>query len=288
MEEEILKYIPLDKSWIIRMGFLDIINSYTDIIGFLDSQRDLGDDLLALKRLVNSWHSDAAINVGESGTIFRFLQFYLWKNKIDREIIKQGTLKEREMCDNPEIAGWPLKKLLTLDNGTSQWASASVLAGNSERIENPPFKLKLTFDAVEHWNLQIKLGKCWLPRYDETIKAQAKAFLSFLKTGKMDFKAKQPEDYCFARIFEIISPQEGECSFPSLKSHESNRIQEVEKALKQLDDNQQVSSKDHRIVQAIVMRQIAQGMSIKVENPDCVSKSWPLFWDFMNDYIKKL
>jgi len=152
MEQDILKYIPLDKSWIIRMGFLDLINSYTDIIRFLDSQRDLGDDLLALKRLANSWHSGTAINVGESGTIFRFLQFYLWKSGSKREIIKQGTLKEREMCNNHEIVDWPLKKLLTLDNGTSQWASASVLAGNSERIENPPFKLKLTFDAVEHWN----------------------------------------------------------------------------------------------------------------------------------------
>jgi len=102
----------------------------------------------------------------------------------------------------------------------------------------------------------------------------------------MDFQAKQPEDYCFARIFEIISPQEGECSFPSLKSHESNRIQEVEKTLQQSDDNQPVSSKDHRVVQAIVMRQIAQRKAVKIENPDCVSKSWPLFWKFIN-YIEK-
>jgi hypothetical protein len=284
--EEFLKFIPLDKSWIIRMGFLDLINCHTDIIGFLDSQQDLGDDLLALKRLANAWHSGTAINIGESGTIFRFLQFYLWKNKLDREIIKQGTLKEREMCNSSEIVEWPLKKLLALDDGTSQWASASVLAGNPERIENPPFKLKLTFDAVEHWNLQRKLGKCWLPQYDKTIEAQAKAFLSFLKTGKMDFQAKQPEDYCFARIFEIISPQEGECSFPSLKGHESNRIQEVEKSLQQSDNNQMVSSKDHRVVQAIVMRQLAQNKPVKIENPDCVSKSWPQFWDFI-DYCKK-
>jgi hypothetical protein len=281
MEQDILKYLPLDKSWIIRMGFLDLINSYTDIIGFLDSQIDLGDDLLALKRLANSWHSGTAINVGESGTIFRFLQFYLWKNKLDREIIKQGTLKEREIYNISEIVDWPLKKLLTLDDGTSQWASASVLAGNPERIENPPFKLKLTFDAVEHWNQQRKLGKCWLPKYDETIKAQAKAFLGFLKTGKMNFQAKQPEDYCFARIFEVITSAEGECSFPSLKSHESNRIQEAEKAIQQSDDNQIVSSNDHRIVQAIVMRQIAQKKAIKIGNPDCVSKSWPLFWKFI-------
>ena len=48
-------YIPLDKSWIIRMGVLDIIQGYDDITSFLDSQDNLGGDLKALRRVVESW-----------------------------------------------------------------------------------------------------------------------------------------------------------------------------------------------------------------------------------------
>ena len=29
------KYIPLDKSWVIRMGFLDLTHGYKDIVSFL-------------------------------------------------------------------------------------------------------------------------------------------------------------------------------------------------------------------------------------------------------------
>jgi len=287
MEEEFLKFIPLDKSWIIRMGILDLINKYNDINKFLANQKNLGDDLIALKRVAEDWNSEKPLNVGESGTLYRFVRFILWKSRSSREIIKEGTLKTREICNNPEIIDWPISKLLTLDNHTSQWASASVLMGNTEKPDLLPFKLKLTYEAIEHWTERRKNNQCWLPIYDITIENQARAFIELLKTGKMDFQAKQPEDYCFARIFEIISPQEGECTFPSLKSHESNRIQEVEKAIQQSDNNQMVSSKDHRVVQAIVMRQIAQNKPVKIENPDCVTKSWPQFWDFI-DYCKKL
>ena len=52
MKDKILqKYIPLDKSWIIRMGALDIINGSNDIKKNLDKQKDLGDDLIALKNI---------------------------------------------------------------------------------------------------------------------------------------------------------------------------------------------------------------------------------------------
>ena len=50
-----LGLIPLDKSWIIRMGVLDLVNGYKDIIYILDNQKYLGEDLLALKRAINSW-----------------------------------------------------------------------------------------------------------------------------------------------------------------------------------------------------------------------------------------
>ncbi|KKR67734.1 MAG: hypothetical protein UU10_C0037G0003 [Parcubacteria group bacterium GW2011_GWF1_40_6] len=43
------KFIPLDKSWLTRIGVLDIINVYTDIEKFIDNQKDINDDILAIK-----------------------------------------------------------------------------------------------------------------------------------------------------------------------------------------------------------------------------------------------
>jgi len=193
---------------------------------------------------------------------------------LPKEFILSGTLKDRKICDNPEIINWSLENLLTLDNNTSQWASASVLLGNPARIQNPPFKLQTTFDAIEHWKDKRKKGETWEPRYDETILSQAEAYLKFLQTGKMHFEPQQAEDYCFARAFNLITAEEGEKRWPSLRGHETDRISEMEIALTQ----DKITSKDHRVVQAIAM--LNRG---KIKYRNAVNKSWPQFWKFMED-----
>lgn len=281
MKNELIEkvYVPFDKSWIIRMGFLDLVNGYDDCIYFLKQHyEELSDDLKSLYDASVQWKSGEIIDVGESGTLYRFLRFASWKLKQPREFILRGTLKERDICNDPEIVNLPLEKLLTLDNGTSQWASASVLLGNSERVSNPPFKLQLTYDAVSHWTEARKNDKCWKPRYDKTILAQASAYLELLKNGKMNFKPEQAEDYCFARAFGIMTAEEGELRWLSLKGHESDRISEMEKALQE----KEVSSKDHRVVQAIAMLRKTRD---NIEYPDCVNKSWPQFWKFLQDSV---
>ena len=275
--KDISQYIPLDKSWMIRMGFLDMLNGYRDILDCLDAQDSTGDDLGALRGVVEGWATDNDIDVGESGTLYRFVRFALWKQNSDRKIIQRGTLRNRKICDNREIVNWKLKELLTLDNGTSQWASASVLMGNKERIENPPYKLGVTYGAKEHWKWERKSGRCWRPKYDETIEKQAMAYIDYLKTGKMVFNVNQPEDYCFARAFDLITMQEGEKRWPHMIHHESSRFKETERAL-ELAKKGIVDSKDHRVVQAIVMKYDGK---IKVIHKDAVNKSWPLFWEFM-------
>ncbi len=284
----LLDYIPLDKSWIIRMGILDITNGYEDIINFLKKQDWLGEDLLALLKVSMDWNTNNPLNVGESGTLYRFVKFALWKQGKEREIIKQGTLKDRKICDSQEIVNWPLEKLLDLDNGTSQWASASVLMGNKEKVKNLPNKLKLTYEAIEHWNLKRKNDLCWEPRYDETIERQAKAFFNFLKTDKMYFVPRHSEDYCFARAFGLITSKKGEEEFPSLIGHETNRIKEMEYALKEAKKYEHISSKDHRVVQAIAMKYMGEGIVLDIENPDSVNKSWPRFWGFLDEYCGKI
>ncbi|MFC1728112.1 hypothetical protein ACFLZ7_01445 [Nanoarchaeota archaeon] len=267
-------YIPLDKSWIIRMGLLDLLNSHKNIIEFLEKQKNLSDDLKALYRALIDWNSDEPIDVGESGTLYRFLKFASWKLGLKKEFILSGTLKNRNICDNPEIINWPQEKLITLDGGTSQWASAAALAGDDEEIDNPPYKLKITYEAIKHWKTSN-----WEIRFDKTILAQASAYLQWLKTGKMDFKPEQAEDYCFARAFDLISAEEGEKLWPSLHGHESDRIKEMEEQLQK----EKITSKDHRVVHAIAMLRKSKE---NVQNPECVNKSWPQFWMFLQDSVE--
>jgi len=282
---KVLYYIPLDKSWIIRMGILDLTNNHQDISYFLKRQNYLGNDLMALKKVAENWNTENPLDAGESGTLYRFVRFAAWKLKKKNEIIKGGTLTGRKMCDNPEIIDWPIKELLNLDGGTSQWASASVIMGNKERLEDiasPPEKLKLSYEAVGHWKNRTYMGLSWIPRYDKTIEKQARAYIEYLKTGEMKFEAKHSEDYCFARAFDKISKEQGLERFPQIVNHESNRIEEMETVIRQIEGNEYLNSKDHRCIQAGVMRQFAEGREIRLKDRKTVNKTWLQFWDFMN------
>ena len=191
---------------------------------------------------------------------------------------ERGRLRNRDICDNKEIINWSLKDLLKLDNGTSQWASVAVLMGNKEVIENIPYKLNITYGALEHWTWQRRRGECWNVKYDETIEKQAMSYVGFIETGRMVFVPCHSEDYCFARAFDLMTKEEGEKRWPSLKGHETNRIEEMENTLKE----DIVTSKDHRVIQALVMK---HRNNIEVVHKDAVKKSWPRFWDFIKEII---
>ncbi len=276
-----MKYIPLDKSWVIRMGVLDMVNGQDDIVSFLKKQNDLGDDLVALKNAAAQWKRSKSIDVGESGTLYRFLQFASWKLGLDKKFIKHGTLQQRDMVQDPRITGWSLEKLLKLDNGTSQWASASVLLGNKQKIKSLPYKLKVTQEALKHWHEMSKKKQSWLPRYDETIQKQAEAFLKMRAGQKPTFKPQQAEDFCFAYTFGYISREKAAKKWPSLRGHESDRIVEMQEMLNKAKLRNMVDSKDHRVVQAIAMWAMFNHKTVRFKYPKSVNKSWPQFWKFL-------
>lgn len=263
------------------MGILDMVYGYEDIQNFLEKQDGLGDDLLALKRAVEVWKSDEALDVGESGTLYRLLKFASWKLGLNKKFITRGTLSGRKVTDNPDITNLSQTELLKLDGGTSQWATASVLLGDPERLTNPPFKLKVTYDAVDHWKSQRKKGLVWEPRYDETILNQAIVYPSLLKLEKVEFVPEQAEDFCFAYIFGYITVKEGEKKWPALRNHESDRIAEAQETLKNAKEGKEVKSKDHRIVQAIAMWGKVNKKNVNILYPESVNKSWPKFWEFL-------
>ena len=276
------RYIPLDKSWIIRMGILDMVNGYEDINKFLSTQENLSDDLLALKRAVSVWKTNEAIDVGESGTLYRLLRFASWKLGLDKKVIAQGTLKKRKVANDSEIINLSQTELLKLDNATSQWATGAVLLGDEERLSNPPFKLNLTYEAVDHWKKQRGKGLVWDIRYDETILRQAETYLELLKDKKPEFILTQAEDFCFASVFGYITAEEGERRWPALREHESDRIVEIQEMLEVAKADKEITSRDHRVIQAIAMWGKVNKVAVKIKYPDAVNKSWPLFWDFIN------
>lgn len=265
------------------MGILDIVNGYRDIEKFLSKQENLGDDLLMLKNVSKVWKTNKPVLVGESGTLYRFLRFASWELSLDKKFLISGTLKKRKLNNDPSIVNLSQKELLQLDNNTSQWASAKVLLGDHERLPKPPYKLQVTYDAVRHWKLQRKKGKTWLPRYDQTILAQADTYMVMRSGKKVTFKPEQAEDFCFAYVFGFMSAEKGEKKWPSLRNHESDRIEEIKETVIAAKNGKPIKSKDHRVVQAIAMWSKLNDKKIKVLYPKAVNKSWPQFWDFLRD-----
>jgi hypothetical protein len=280
-QEELTKFMPLEKSWIIRMGILDLLHGKSQAIKFLNLQKNLPDDLLALRLALESWPKQEPIYTGESGTLLRFLRFASWQLNIPKEFILSGTLKTRVVTNNPDVIKLSQAELLRLDGETSQWASAKALLGDPERLNNPPYSLKLTYEAISHWTNRARLSRSWEPKLDRTIQRQVEAFISLMKEDKLKFKPIQAEDYCFARAFDLITKEDGEKLWPQLKNHESNRLKEMELELKNFKNSKEIRSKDHRVVQAIAMLAKHKNKEAKFKCPQSVNKTWPLFWQFL-------
>src|SRR3989344_1519136 len=219
-------FLPPDKSWTIRMGVLDLLNKKPDTLRLLEKAPNLPTDLTALVRASKDWvEPRRPIHVGESGTLYRFLLFASWKLGTERTFVVERSLRHRKITLDPAIVTWSIKDLLKLDNETSQWASAAVLWDKDpEPVADPPPKLTLTYEAVRHWRARREKGECWDIRLDATIQKQMEALLKGLEERRMSLTPHHSEDYCFARAFNLVSPGEGIMLWPSLQSHESNRI----------------------------------------------------------------
>ncbi len=284
------EFMPISKSWINRMGILDMINGYDDIKSFLDKQVDLGDDLLALKRILPLWNTDEPLDVGESGTLYRILQFISWKQGLNKKFIKRGTLENRistgRMTQDPSIVNLDQRSLLDLPEKTTQWATGAVLAGDPERLPNPEYHLGMSYEAMDYWKKQRDAGLVWESRPDETLDKQAQTFIKILKGEHLNFVPTQGEDYCFARVFGFINREEGEKRWPKLQGNETPRLDEMERVIALAEKGEPIDSPDHRVVQAIAMwgKVNKKELQFTPEAKKAVNKSWPQFWDFLREF----
>ena len=221
-----------------------------------------------------------------------------WKQGVKKVFRTSKTLagdRNSNITLNPEFIDrkkWSLEKLLKLDGGTTQMASAVLLLD-----ENPPsidrlnltkhqeYFLTLTIQERKYWEEKQSRGEQWHLVYDETIERQAQAFLSWNERMEQIFEARQAEDYCFARAFRLITPEEGRSLSSSLAGHETNRFLEMERAIQKYESDNIIDSPDHRVVQAMVMLAKIDGRQPIVTNKNAVEKTWPQFWKFI-DYAK--
>lgn len=268
--------MPWDKSWGLRCGVKDILAGEAKRTAeILDAQPYLADDLVALQKAAQNWDHARTISVGESGSLFRFLQYAIWQEDLDKELIKSGTLIGRPMSGREQVLGKSQAELLLLDKETSQWATAAVLNGDTERLTDPPYKLAVTYQAVEYWTDTQSKGESWQLRKDATITAQAVAFQSLLKGLRPDFEPMQAEDFPFARVFGYMTTDEAKKRWRSLAGHESNRFEEVDAMLALAEQGEPVPTRDHRIAQAITFWGKIMEREVDIVYPNCVSKSWP-------------
>ncbi len=256
----------------IRMGMLDLQANKTSVRAYLqDHKSELGDDLLALLRVQEGWGSDTPLDVGESGTLFRFVRYLQMLTQNNQQVMTHGTLKNRTLTDDKSILNLSIEELLALDSGTSQWASAAVLFTEVTfpKSSTVPYHLQMSVDAKRVW------GRGWKSRLDSTIARQAEAYVGWLQSGETNFTPVQSEDFPFAVAFGIMSIAEGEEKWPQLRNHETDRIAEMERLI----DSTVIDSLDHRVVQALAMRYPNRQVSAVAKK--AVNKTWPQFWQFL-------
>jgi len=147
----------------------------------------------------------------------------------------------------------------------------------------------MAYEARSHYKYQREVMKePWIPRRDETILGHAVAFLELLHNKETDFVPTHSEDYCFAYAFGLTDEEEGKERWPSIETHESNRLEEMKKTVKEVNAGEAVTSRDHRPIYSGAMLQMLNGMPLKIKHPVEVRKSWPEFYEFLEDSPKIL
>lgn len=287
--QEQLKFIPLDKSHSLCLGAIDIIHGRGErFLREIDkwaysNNNNVPIDVRAACSCARVWNDPkSSIPVGNSKTLYCLLKFAMWLKNDQRMCLVGDDLFSRETCRDPSVTKWDQKKLMTLEGGSPQWASASVISGDKEKIYDAPYHLSLTYRAIHQWNT----GKYAL-QLDKPILGQSRAFQDLLKSRSTSWEPETPEDYCFARSFDKISLSSGRQKWPFLMCKASNRILQMETAMSEYNQGKTISSYDHRIVQAIAMKSLFDSKSISFSNPTVVDKSWPSFWEFLQAVNKQ-
>lgn len=282
-----LRLGPIDKTDLIDKGMLDLVHGRAqDTIDLVNSypREKIGDDIYYLGVSLQDLLDGRPLHINESAKLKRSYKMYGWKTGAKIEFIEEGSLKNRKICDNPEIANWSQRELLNIPRDeTTQFASMAVIMGDRERLLDAPYKLKVAYDAVDHWEKRRAMNLMWVPMYDQTILSELVSNIEKLKYGKTNFRYVHSENYMRARCLGIMGPKDAE---KKLQNQESPRIDETEKMIEEVYSGKEITSKDHRVVFNGVFLQLENGMEVKVRYKSAVNKTFPQFWKYVS-YAKR-
>ena len=289
--------LPISKSRAIRLlllGLRDHDDRVTKSLLRLSENIQLPDDVSRMWGACRFWHGQKNIHVGESATVLRFLWWFNQVQKAGKNFVRKKTLLDREITLDPEMLSWTIFDLLDkskVPEGTSQLASAASLCTPWQYVRvttKCPHQLQITYQVLDEWNVYLKTGKLPEAGIDPTIEAQAKAFIRVNTGGEWQFEMAQQEDFPFAYIMlGEWALTEAKKQWPSLANHESNRFTEVEQAKNEWLTMNTVSSRDHRVIQAVALFALLKGYKPKkikagIKYPEAVAKSWPAFYHFLD------
>lgn len=249
------------------------------------NQGDVAKDTTEFLAAANEYESSDIVHIGEGGANYRSLLYRSYLEGSNKRFERTGSSLQRQIYEAPDMTTLPNSQLLLLDDETTQYISARLTwdeqASIPREVVYGDFKLRVVADAISHWYSQRERGLAWQPRRDISLARQAASFIKVLQTGEIDsnYYPEQAEDYCFARAFGLMSAAQALQKWPKLQHHESNRIESMERAIKQVEAGEIIDVNDHRVVQAIAMR-YGLGPS-RFKYPACVEKSWPRFWEFV-------
>src|SRR3989344_2728932 len=247
-------YIPIDKTDTINKMLMDLFyGRASDAIAFVtnyEPQDELPQDVKYAGLALQDWIAGEPVRVGQAGKLIRSLSFYSWNLGTSKDFIREGTLDNRYICNDPRIITYSQRQLLELKDETTQFASAKVLLGDHERLTDAPFKLVQAYDSFDEWHCARRDGKMWSTKSDITL-------------------------------------EEGLIRWKRLQNQESKRIDATEVALTEAGSGLPITPRDHRVIMGGVLRQIKLGEPINAVYMHEVGKSWPQFPKFA-EYLDQL
>lgn len=285
-------HIPADKSWIIRYMIVSRIRGCDLVIRNIN----LCDDVLACMDCLDNLGGE--MNVGESATVLRLLLPWVVKTFGKADFILEGSLAKRPMGPYREI--FPVFDL----NGCHLHVEGPVSPREMDRTVSSQFFSGMLLAGYD-------MGECVSGRYldmtrkvlemsgpfDVTVPEDITLKAFFGSYEEID-TADEPDLVVPKAYLAAVSGKECRFAFPErIRYKESDRLVSVLDVLSSVgisagyEGNEMIirpgtlrggkvdSHGDHRI--AIMAAMLAQHCEeeVIIENAECVSKSWPGFFE---------
>lgn len=254
--------LPFDKKILKACAVLEIVNQSKFVEEFLLENYDqLNDDCKSIYlALVNRYNEK--IPVGNYGGLYEALDFLYHDHfRIEKKFVLGKQLQSRPRADNTSSKVWSTKILLG-------YSDASFKLGN--------YFVNLADDVRKAW-LKNKINKKFLSKKDENIRR----VMEYYWNGKK-FPVDNSEIAVFKAVIDEKSTNKLVLENPTWKSHETDRTESIFTTLKEYHARKTITTQDPRIAMSIVLKGKLEKQDVELQNPVCLTKIFPRFWECLN------